>query len=178
MYLIDGHNLIGQTLDISLDDPNDEALLVQKLNSFAARTKKRLVVVFDHGLPGGSSRMSTYAVQVVFASQRSNADRVMIARIGKIKDPLNWTVVTSDREVRAIARGRNMTVLTSGEFAQLLETPPKPEIDAGEAVHVNVTPEEVDEWLKVFGEVEPPPKRKPTAHSGSKPPRLTGKPPK
>ena len=156
MYLIDGHNLIGYTPDISLDDPNDEALLVQKLNGFAARTKKRMVVVFDYGLPGGSSRMSTYAVQVVFASQRTTADRVMIARIGKIKDPLNWTIVTSDREVRAIARGRNMTVLTSSEFAELLERPPAPEVDEGEAAHVNVSPEEVDEWLKVFGEVEAP----------------------
>jgi S-adenosylhomocysteine hydrolase len=30
-YMIDGHNLIGKLPDISLDDPNDEALLVQKL---------------------------------------------------------------------------------------------------------------------------------------------------
>ena len=41
-YLIDGHNLIGQLPDISLDDPNDEALLVQKLSGFcAANTKHR-----------------------------------------------------------------------------------------------------------------------------------------
>ena len=161
MYLIDGHNLIGQIPDISLDDPNDEALLVQRLISFTARTKKRCVVIFDYGLPGGSSRMSTRAVQVVFASQRSSADRVMIERMGKIKDPLNWTVVTSDNEVKAVALSRKMKVTTSFEFALLMESPPKPDIDAGEAAHVNITPEEVDEWLKVFGEVEPPPKRKP-----------------
>lgn len=161
MYLIDGHNLIGFVPDIALDDPNDEALLVQKLISFTARTKKQCVVVFDYGLPGGTSRMSTRSVQVVFASQRSNADKVMIARIGKIKDPLNWTIVTSDREVKAIARGRNMSVLTLEEFAKLMESPPEPVIDAGEAVHLNITAEEVDEWLKVFGDFEPPPPAKP-----------------
>ncbi len=161
MYLIDGHNLIGFVPDIALDDPNDEALLVQKLISFTARTKKQCVVVFDYGLPGGTSRMSTRSVQVVFASQRSNADKVIIARIGKIKDALNWTIVTSDREVRAIARGRNMSVLTSEEFSRLLESPPEPVIDVGEAVHLNITAEEVDEWLKVFGDYEPPPPAKP-----------------
>ncbi|MBZ0294698.1 MAG: hypothetical protein K8L99_19185, partial [Anaerolineae bacterium] len=95
------------------------------------------------------------------ASQRSSADRVMIERMGKIKDPPNWTVVTSDNEVKAVALSRKMKVTTSFEFALLMESPPKPDIDAGEAAHVNITPEEVDEWLKVFGEVEPPPKRKP-----------------
>lgn len=160
MYLIDGHNLIGQIPDISLDDPNDEAILVERLLRFTARTRKRCVVVFDYGLPAGTSRMSTRAVQVVFASQRSSADRVMIERIGKIKDPVNWTIVTSDNEVKAVARSRKMTVITSYEFARLMASPPKPDIDVGEAAHINITPEEVDEWLKVFGEVELPPKSK------------------
>ena len=34
MYLIDGHNLIGQLPDLSLTDPDDEAKLVQKLTGF------------------------------------------------------------------------------------------------------------------------------------------------
>ena len=38
-YLIDGHNLIGQLADIDLDDPNDESLLVQKLNGWTSRTR-------------------------------------------------------------------------------------------------------------------------------------------
>ncbi|MBI5670308.1 MAG: NYN domain-containing protein [Chloroflexi bacterium] len=150
-YLIDGHNLIGQLPDISLEDPNDEALLVQKLIGFAARTGKRCVVVFDYGLPGGTSRMSTRAVQVVFASQRSSADRVMIERIGKIPDPKDWVIVTSDADVRDTARRRRMTVLTSSEFADLMKSPPKPIVDAGEAADVYVPPDEVDEWLNLFG---------------------------
>lgn len=151
-YLIDGHNLIGQLPDISLEDPNDEALLAQKLAGFAARTGKRCVVVFDYGLPAGKSRMSTRAVQVVFASQRSSADRVMIERIGKLQDAKDWTIVTSDDEVRDAARRRRMPVLTSIEFAELLKAPPKPVVDAGEAADVYVPPDEVDEWLNLFGD--------------------------
>ncbi|MBL8161914.1 MAG: NYN domain-containing protein [Anaerolineae bacterium] len=150
-YMIDGHNLIGQLPDISLDDPNDEAKLIQKLAGFAARTGKRCLVVFDHGLPGGTSRMSSRAVQVVFASARSSADRVMMERIKKIPDPLGWTVVSSDRDVQAVARSRRMSTLHSEEFATLLQSPPRPKIDAGEATDVQLSDAEVDEWLDLFG---------------------------
>ena len=150
-YLIDGHNLIGQLPDISLDDPNDEALLAQKLAGFAARTGKKCVVVFDYGLPGGSSRMSTRAVQVVFASGRSSADRVMMERINKVPDPNGWIVVSSDHDVLATARKRRMSTLRSDEFAVLLEAPPKPVVDAGEASDVHLSAQEVDEWLDLFG---------------------------
>ena len=150
-YLIDGHNLIGQLPDISLDDPNDEALLVQKLIGFCARTKKNCVVVFDYGLPGGSSRMSTRAVQVVFASGRSTADRVIMERINKIPDTRDWIVVSSDNDVLSTARKRRMSTLHSDEFAALMEKPPKPVIDAGEAVDVKLSEQEVDEWLDLFG---------------------------
>jgi predicted RNA-binding protein with PIN domain len=151
-YMIDGHNLIGKLPDISLDDPNDEALLVQKLSGFAAGTGKRCLVVFDHGLPGGSSRMGNRAVQVVFASGRSSADKVMIERIKKIPDPTNWTVVSSDRDVQNVARSRRMRILHSEEFVTLLESPPRPVLDAGEASDVQLSADEVDEWLNVFGE--------------------------
>lgn len=150
-YLIDGHNLIGQLPDISLDEPHDEALLVQKLIGFCARTQKTCVVVFDHGLPGGTSRMSTRSVQVVFASGRSSADRVMMERINKIPDATGWIVVSSDNQVLGSAKARRMGTLHSDVFVRMLESPPKPVIDAGEAAEVNLSAQEVDEWLDLFG---------------------------
>jgi uncharacterized protein len=154
-YLIDGHNLIGQLPDISLDDPNDEAQLVQKLAGFVARTRHRCVVVFDHGLPGGSSRMSTRGVQVIFASQHSNADRVLIDRIHKERNPRGWTVVSSDNTVLATARRSRMQTRTSAEFAAMLQRP-LPPLRPGpdEAPDVQLSPEEVDEWLDLFGRGE------------------------
>ncbi len=150
-YMIDGHNLIGKLTDISLDDPNDEALLVQKLSGFCARTGATCLVVFDYGLPGGSSRMSSRAVQVVFASARSSADHVMRERINKVPDPLNWTVVSSDNDVITTARINRMRTLHSEEFARLLDAPPKKIVDAGEATDVHLSESEVDEWLDLFG---------------------------
>ena len=149
-YMIDGHNLIGQLRDIDLDDPNDEAMLVQKLTGFVARTKHQVVVVFDYGLPGGKSRMSTRTVQVVFASQRSSADRVMLERMKKIKNPRDWIIVSSDNKVLATAQVRKMQFMRSPDFAELLIAPPPAVIDAGEEANVNLSDAEVDEWMNFF----------------------------
>jgi uncharacterized protein len=153
-YLIDGHNLIGQLPDIALTDPNDEAQLVQKLAGFAARTGKRCVVVFDHGLPGGKSRMSTGSVNVVFASRPGEADDLMLRRIREITDTKGWIVVTSDERVVSTARRKGMGVLRAAEFAQLMqEAPPHPtrKSPAASDKPSFVSPNEVEEWLKAFG---------------------------
>ena len=152
-YLIDGHNLIGVLPDISLDDPDDEAQLVQKLQGFVARTRKKCTVVFDHGLPGGASRMSSHSVRVIFASHKSNADKVMIDRIHKERNPRAWIVVSSDNAVLYKARNKRMQTLNSDQFADLMRRPPppdKPGID--EAVNIHLGEDEVNEWLDIFGD--------------------------
>lgn len=150
-YLIDGHNLIGQLPDISLDDPNDEALLVQKLTGWVARTKQKCVVVFDHGLPGGSSRMSTRGVRVIFASHNSNADRVIMDRITKERNPKTWTVVSSDNRVIATAERYRMKTMRATQFAALLQRPLPPERPGpDEAPDVKLSEDEVEEWLDLF----------------------------
>lgn len=166
-YLIDGHNLIGQLPDLSLTDPNDEALLVQKLLSFVARTKAHCVVVFDAGLPGGTSKMSTRHVKVVFAPSRSSADRVLMERIRQEKQPQDWTVVSNDNEVLAEGRRRRMQTMTAAQFAGSLRRPaPATPPGRDEAVHVQVSAAEVEEWLRIFGESPP---HRPRQGGGHKP---------
>lgn len=156
-YLIDGHNLIGQLPDLSLHDPDDEAKLVQKLIGFAARTGKRCLVIFDSGLPGGKSRLSTGQVEVVFASSRTTADSVMKERIKAARDPGQWVVVSNDHEVINAAVARRMSVLRSVEFVPQLRptTPPpkrkQPKVDDDKAKNAHVSAAEVEAWLKLFG---------------------------
>ncbi|MFW5772241.1 MAG: NYN domain-containing protein [Phototrophicaceae bacterium] len=152
-YLIDGHNLIGQMPDISLDDPNDEALLVQKLSGFVARKRQKCVVVFDHGVPGGVSRMSNRGVQVVFASPPHNADQLIMRRIHNARDPKNWTVVSSDNQVLEMARRRRMQIIRSSDFVEHLRRPPEPERPGpDEAPDVRLTEEEIEMWLREFNQ--------------------------
>lgn len=160
-YLIDGHNLIGQLPDISLDDPNDEAKLVQKLAGFVARKNTRCTVVFDNGNPGGRSRMSLSSVEVVFASERTTADNVMLERIQRESNPKMLTVVSSDNAVLSAARRRSMQTVTSTEFVQQLQPPPpRPRPGPDTAPDLKLSPREVDEWLMLFKERGTPPRKK------------------
>ena len=151
-YLIDGHNLIACLPDISLDDPNDEAELVAKLKSFVARSRKKCTVIFDGGLPGGYSAMSTNSVKVIFASsEHTNADSLIKQRIQRTNDASKWTVVSSDHEIRNVARSNRMKHMTSLEFAQLLQSSRRDQETRGEEIHPTVSKEEVDELYDAFG---------------------------
>ncbi len=151
-YLIDGHNLIASLSDIRLDDPDDEAKLVIKLRGFAARTRKQCTVVFDGGLPGGASRLSTRGVAVVFAASRhSSADRLIMQRIRGTKDARNWTVVSSDQEIRRCARDAGMTSLSSTQFASELESSGRHAESRGEEIAPIQSEGEIEAWLAAFG---------------------------
>jgi hypothetical protein len=148
-YLIDGHNVIGQLKDLSLGDPHDEALLVERLRSFAARKRVHLVVVFDSGLPGGLSReLSTPGVQAVFAHSGSSADAIILERLGSLRDPRNWTVVSADQEIIQAAARRRVRILSPDGFAQALAAPGIPDDEHRDP---HLTPREIEEWLELFG---------------------------
>ncbi|MCQ3931065.1 MAG: hypothetical protein DPW16_11455 [Chloroflexi bacterium] len=157
-YLIDGHNLIAQMPDLKLDDPDDEAKLVLKLRSFSSRVGKRVVVVFDHGLPGEvSTRLSTHSVIVKFASEHSSADAVMRDIIRRTEDPASWIVVSSDSEVTDIAKIVGMRCITAHDFAPQLKATPKvnPKIKAAQQAvskkaNPRLSPKEVEDWMALF----------------------------
>ena len=145
--LIDGHNLIGRMPDIRLDDPDDEARLVPKLRAYSARTRKRVTVVYDHGLPGGRSHeLSGGGVAVIFASTGRQADGIIRERIRRSRDPRGLTVVTSDQDIIRTAEARGARVMRSGDFAAQLEMRRSVRVD--EDVHLSK--DEVEDWLKLF----------------------------
>jgi predicted RNA-binding protein with PIN domain len=151
--LIDGHNLIARLPDLHLDDPDDEAKLVERLRRHQARTGKRLIVVFDRGLPGGvEPDLSTGNVQVVFAATGRSADALIIERVRRSRDARGLTIVTSDQRIITTVEPLGARVMRSEIFAAKLAdelgTSPAPdEID--DAV---LSQSEVDEWLAVFEE--------------------------
>lgn len=149
--LIDGHNLIGQLPDISLADPGDEAQLVSRLQGYAGRTGKRVTVVFDRGMPGGHSQaLSGGRVEVVFAPTGHSADRVLLERIRRARNPGGLTVVTSDHEVIATAQDRGAHVIRAEAFVSELQAPAAPRAAGKGDAHLS--PEEVQAWLELFDE--------------------------
>jgi hypothetical protein len=159
-YLIDGHNLIGQLPDMDLADPDDEAKLVLKLRRFAGQTGKRIIVVFDAGLPGGvSTKLSTHSVKVRFAPESLSADHVLRDVIRRIDNAVGWIVVSSDVEVTDLAELRGMRCIPSHQFAKELAAPARPNRRNTQPIETSdkkanprLSRSEIEEWLRVFGE--------------------------
>lgn len=171
-FLIDGHNLIAALPDINLEDPEDEVALILKLRSWLGRQRRKATVVFDGGIPGGYSRtLSSGDLEVVFAAyKRSNADRIIMQRLEKIRDAGNWTVVSSDREILDFARRIGARGVSSQDFAVELQPIVRP---SAEKPH-EPSPSEVNAWLEIFPEPPDRPGRPPS--SALKPSPATASP--
>ena len=168
-YLIDGHNLIAKIPDIALGEAQAEFELALRLKSWAsANRKRRVTLLFDKGMPGGTARMlSNRDVTVIFAPQGQTADALLIARIKQVKNPPEYTLVSSDQQIIIAAKKRKMRHILSEEFverlgyderlvvpSEVVETAEKPdELVLSEA--------EVNEWLDLFGPVPERPKTPP-----------------
>lgn len=150
-YLIDGHNLIQALPNISLDDPHDEAKLVAVLRGFMIGHGKKCTVIFDRGLPGGTSKLSCSRVKVVFASTGQEADSRIINQIRNLPNPSSWTLVSSDRHIRAVAKQQKMKLFHSREFAQLLELQ-KRDSEKKERCNSSISDSELQDWLQIFGD--------------------------
>src|SRR5258708_12507510 len=99
MLLIDGHNLIGQLEDLSLDDPYDEAKLTMAIRRYCMRSRSKATLIFDNGLPGGvSKQLSNSDVTVIFAPSATQADTLLMRRPPK---PTNtpFPTATSDPHI-------------------------------------------------------------------------------
>jgi hypothetical protein len=145
--LIDGHNLIGKLSDLRLDDPDDEAKLVERVRRYCFRHRRRATVIFDRGLPGGTShRLSSPQVKVIFATSDGTADALIKARIRRAQDPVGLLVISSDRAVQAAARRRGARVIPAQEFAVELAAPEPAGAPSGKPEAFG----SVEEWLEIF----------------------------
>ncbi len=168
IYLIDGHNLIGKMPNIKLSDPDDEQKLVTHLQNWARLDRKRKVqVVFDAGRYGGfGDLMSGLNVDVRFSRMGQTADDVIIRQLKELRNPQEYTLVSSDRAIFSVAKKRRVGYILSEEFVALMDEekaamkafaeqappPADPSIDE----EIEVSDAEVNEWINLF---EQAPKR-------------------
>ena len=149
-YLVDGNNVMGQTVGWHRDKPKARSRLVEQLATFARVKKARVTVVFDgapdRDLPEGSSFRG---VKVLFAQMGSDADTRIVKLVEAAKDRRGLTVVTSDRSLAFQVRAAGATTLRSGEFRKQLELARQatPEIEDGEKFEMD----DLNSWLRYFG---------------------------
>jgi predicted RNA-binding protein with PIN domain len=154
-WLIDGHNLIGQMPTLHLDDPNDEAKLLEYLRRYRAKTGHGITVVFDSGLayrPGETKKQGGITIQ--FASHGQTADQIIMQRVRRVKNSQAIMVVTSDRAIQQVAQQKGVRVLESAAFARQLlpRSSTQAGHDEGSRADIKLSPDEVNEWLTLFNQ--------------------------
>lgn len=148
--MVDGHNLIPK-VGLRLDSFDDEMELVAVLQEFARLHRRQVEVYFDGAPADQAGSRNLGIVKAHFVRSGTTADAAIARRLQKMgRAAKNWTVVSSDRQVQADARAARAEVLSSEEFARLLLQTPRIDVTKP-AVDRKVSPNEVEEWLKIFG---------------------------
>jgi predicted RNA-binding protein with PIN domain len=153
-YIIDGHNLIPELPGLSLKALDDEMQLVEVLQEFCRLQRKQAEVFFDNAPPGGTRIRSYGNVTARFVRQGKTADDAIRGHLQRLGNAArNWTVVSSDLAVQSAARAVRAQVMSSGAFAHLVQqTLQSSEQEAGKDSSAGLEPNELDDWLKLFGE--------------------------
>ena len=151
-YLIDGHNLIPKLSGFSLNALDDEEQLIPLLQTFSRFRRQPVEVFFDGAPPGHSGPRRYGTVTAHFVRQGRTADDAIRLRLEKLgTNAKNWKVVSSDRQVQAEARSRHAESLSSENFArELMQV-----LDAAQRTPegpTKLSDQEVDDWLRLFGE--------------------------
>ncbi len=122
-FVIDGSNFLGHSVPGGHRDPEARAALVGRLLAFQRHTRSRILLVFD-GPPDerfGDGRLGE-KFRVVFPRPGEKADAIIQDTLSGPVDRRRFSVVTSDRELRAFARSRGARVLSCREFELRLKT--------------------------------------------------------
>lgn len=149
-YLIDGHNLIGQTPGISLSDLDDEQQLISLLRAFCTRTGKTIWVYFDNRAPGQEDPRPQGGVHVAFVSPPRTADQAIQAHLRRVgAEAPNWIVVSSDRQVLTAAKRMGARSVRSHHFAdELLGA--SSERSQTEKPDAELSADEIAKWRRIF----------------------------
>lgn len=154
--LIDGHNLIGQSRDLKLSDPNDEAKLIQRLQRYAAKADKKILVIFDPNPHDDSPQLwadtqSHGRITARWAARGQSADNVIRSLVGEEKDRRGLLVITSDGAVASFVRACGVRVQSSSEFYKEMQNALGEKYDP-DAKPQKSSASDIDEWLQVFKE--------------------------
>lgn len=116
-FLIDGHNLIGKMPGISLAELDDEIILMDLLEDYFKKIRKKAVIFFDHGNPLSSRKIPKAFVQARFVPRPADADSAIIQFLRSAGGAVrNHTVVSSDNAVARAAGKMGVKVMSCQEF--------------------------------------------------------------
>ncbi len=152
-YLVDGHNLIPKIGGLSLRSLDDEQRLIELLQIFCRVGRHQVEVFFDGAPPGRTGRRRVGTIVAHFVRHGRTADDAITARLAQLGNAApNWVVVSSDRQVQREARDRHAGSMPSEQLAAELQAALIASHSSSNGEPAGLSPAELQEWLKLFGE--------------------------
>jgi predicted RNA-binding protein with PIN domain len=152
-YIIDGYNLIHaipslkKLLQADAFQAREQlAFLVSRLTF---KRKFRCTIVFDGMKPSDIQLQSSHSpIHIVFSSPVTADDKIK-SMITQSKNRTSLVIISSDHEILDYAKVCSCTTHTSKYFSNLLL---EEENGGTEKEQSSLSKNQVDEWLKIFGE--------------------------
>jgi len=156
-YLIDGDNLLGSCPDISWDDHEARTKLIMVLKKYQENKKSSLLVIFDNILNCENTEGDLSSKFCVLRSPSDSTTskeitRIMEERFSCFKDVI---VVTSDREVKSLAKKKGARTINGIEFYFELKRISRifgMKEESKKRIETELSDNEVDQWMKIFTE--------------------------
>ncbi|MBN2323031.1 MAG: NYN domain-containing protein [Spirochaetes bacterium] len=156
LYIIDGYNVILHgSFSGNRDIVRQKEFFLRGLDSYAAKKRVQMTIVWDGKPPPGSTRGGARVKNVYSGEGRSADDRIvaMVERSGHRK---RMVVVSDDRKhIRHTVRALGARTMGVGEFLELIgyghaKRRVKKNMHREETEKQVIDDLSVDEWLKIF----------------------------
>ncbi len=148
-YIVDGNNVMAQTVGWHRDRSGARRQLIHDLVHFVAVQRVKLKVVFDGAPDEEFPEGRKYkGVHILYARPGSDADSRIMELVSKASYKRDLIVVSSDRALSSHVKHQGARVVPSGQFRRLIEECLKKERSmdkSGQGDRVDV-----EEWLEYF----------------------------
>lgn len=156
-YIIDGYNFIHkipkfrQAIEQSLE--HARAMIISFLRSYQSRRMVKITLVFDGdnvGYVEPPSR-SIDKFKIVFSMSPEKADPLIQRLIKKQKNKKSVVLISADQELINFCQSQGASTMSPESFYEQISSYDLPD-QLNQKYAQSLTPEEVSEWLKIFGE--------------------------
>lgn len=152
-FIIDGYNVIHAIPALKKTLAHNAAsareLFIHSVAQLTHQKKFRCTIVFDGVAPADFSKQSPPAPVHVLYSSPLTADAKIKQMIEQSKKRSLLVIISSDREIINFAKVCSCQIYTSTHFANLLSSADEAATEKGD---VALSQEQINEWLKIFGE--------------------------
>ena len=152
--IIDAWNVIWKIPEISELIPDELAQARTKFNLLIKnyfQNKKSVYKIIYDGQPGIiSSKYEFKGQDIQFSKNPESADQKILSFLKIQKNPSQWTIISSDRELSGRAKNSGVKVISSEEFIIKLKKSRIEFKGNSKKDNPNLSKNEINDWLELF----------------------------